>query len=271
MEQIYYSRKRKEFSPHGYRYFFMIAIAVLAGLIPQSVTANISISPTESVQVVTGKVTDDFGAALPGANVLEKGTANGTVTDVEGNYSLTVASSESILVFSFVGTITQEIKVGSQSEINIQLALDSEMLSELVVVGYGTYEKKDITGAVASVKSEDFNKGIITSPEQLLQGKVAGVNVTSASGEPGSQQRISIRGQGSIRSGTTPLVVVDGMVLDNSSTGGATNPLSFLNPDDIETMDVLKDASATAIYMEHGVLTVLLLSQRKKEKQEMRA
>lgn len=219
----------------------------------------------EETQAMTirGTVTDETGSSLPGVNILEKGTSNGTVSDSQGSYQLSVASSQSTIVFSFVGTLTQEVVVGSQNVIHISLISDAATLSEIVVVGYGTQEKKDVTGAVASVRSEDFNRGIISSPEQLVQGKVAGVNVTSASGEPGSRQAITIRGQGSVRTGSTPLFVVDGMALDNSSTGGDTNPLNFLNPQDIESIDVLKDASATAIYGARGANGVVLITTKK--------
>jgi iron complex outermembrane receptor protein len=217
----------------------------------------------QSSVTVSGVVTDETNAPLPGVNIVEKGTTNGTVSNADGAYSLIVRSSQSVLVFSFVGTVTQEVTVGNQSEINMQLLADAATLSEVVVVGYGTQEKKDITGAVASVKSEEFNKGIINTPEQLLQGKVAGVNIISGSGEPGSKQLISIRGQGSVRSGSTPLFVVDGMPLDNSGTGGDINPLNFLNPGDIESIDVLKDASATAIYGARGANGVILITTKK--------
>ena len=247
--------------------FFLAAL--ILGSIPQNVLAETPttslLSAVELIQsrVVSGTVTDDTGSALPGVNILEKGTTNGTVSDTNGKFRISVASSESVLVFSFVGTVTQQVTVGSRDDVSVQLASDAQTLSEIVVVGYGTQEKKDVTGSVASVKSDDFNKGIINSPEQLLQGKVSGVNITSASGEPGSAQRITIRGVGSMRAGVTPLFVVDGMILDNSGTGGAINPLSFLNPQDIETMDVLKDASATAIYGTRGANGVILITTKK--------
>jgi TonB-dependent starch-binding outer membrane protein SusC len=212
---------------------------------------------------VHGKVTDESNSPLPGVSIVERGTNNGTVTDADGNYQIVVASGESVLVFSFVGTKTQQMIVGDQSQISIVLESDIETLGEVVVVGYGTQEKKDITGAVASVKSEDFNRGIINSPEQLLQGKVSGVNVTSASGEPGGPLAISIRGVGGVRTGSTPLFVVDGFALDNSSTGGSTNPLTFLNPQDIQSIDVLKDASATAVYGSRGANGVILITTKK--------
>ena len=234
------------------------------GFYPQALFGKVSDSSFLLQGVtVTGNVTDENGLPLPGVNVIEKSTTNGTVTDADGNYRLTVRSSESLLVFSFVGTVSQQVSVGNRGEINIQLASDAATLSEVVVVGYGTQEKRDVTGSVASVNSEQFNRGIISSPEQLLQGKVAGVNVTSASGEPGANQSITIRGPGGVRTGSTPLFVVDGMPLDNSTTGGSTNPLNFLNPQDIETIDVLKDASATAIYGARGANGVVLITTKK--------
>ena len=137
-------------------------------------------------------------------------------------------------------------------------------MNQVVVVGYGTQNKKDVTGAVKSLKSEAFNKGIINSPQQLLQGKVAGVNVTSASGEPGGILGITIRGPGGVRTGSTPLFVVDGLPLDNSSTGGG-DPLNFINPQDIESIDVLKDASATAIYGARGANGVIINYHQKRQ------
>ncbi len=213
---------------------------------------------------IKGKVTDaENGAGLPGVSVTLKGSSKGTATDLNGDFSIAVPDSKAVLVFSYVGYTLQEVVVGNQSQINIQLKSDTKTLSEVVVVGYGTAKKTDITGAVKSIKSEEFNKGIINSPEQLLQGKVAGVNVTSASGEPGSAQGITIRGPGGVRTGSTPLFVVDGLALDNSGTGGTMNPLTFLNPQDIESIDVLKDASATAIYGSRGANGVVLITTKK--------
>lgn len=250
--------------------FYTIRMRWIAFILAASFAASVTVahageSHLEMFQTIslTGKVLDDTGIPMPGVNVLEKGTSNGTVTDSDGIYSLAVSSREAVVVFSFVGTITQEVVVGDRSTLDVTLVSDAKTLSEIVVIGYGTQERKDVTGAVGTVKSEQFNRGIINSPEQLLQGKVAGVNVTSASGEPGSSQSISIRGQGSVRSGTAPLFVVDGMPLDNSGTGGAINPLNFLNPQDIESMDVLKDASATAIYGARGANGVVLITTKK--------
>ncbi|WOK09171.1 TonB-dependent receptor [Imperialibacter roseus] len=213
--------------------------------------------------VVTGNVTDEEGAAMPGVNILEKGTINGTVSDVNGSYRLNVSSTNAVLVFSFVGAETKEVTVGGQSEISVSLAGSAETLSELVVIGYGTQKKSDVTGAIGSLKSESFNQGVVTNPGQLLQGKVSGVNVTTASGEPGAAQNVIIRGVGSLRSGTQPLYVVDGFLLDNSSQGVDTNPLNFLNPNDIASIDVLKDASATAVYGSRASNGVVVITTKK--------
>lgn len=243
------------------RYLMYTAFMALM-CVPVCLTALPSYTAIQAV-TISGKVTDDAGEALPGVSIIEKGTANGTVSDSDGNYKLTVSSNQSVVVYSFVGTVSQEIIVGDRSTLNVTLVSDAATLSEVVVVGYGTQDKKDVTGAVTSVKSEDFNRGIMNSPEQLLQGKVAGVNVTSASGEPGGTQAITIRGPGGVRTGSTPLFVVDGFPVDNSTTGGATNPLNFLNPQDIESIDVLKDASATAIYGSRGANGVVIITTKK--------
>lgn len=264
MKKIYDLLSNRRLPQRYFRHLIYV-LTFAAGLYPHTAPAHASATPVDLFQgvTVTGVVTDDSGSPLPGVNIVERSTTNGTVTDAEGNYRLTVSSAESVLVFSFVGTVTQQIPVGNKNQIDVQLAADAETLSEVVVVGYGTQEKRDVTGSVASVSSEQFNRGIISSPEQLLQGKVAGVNVTSASGEPGANQSITIRGPGGVRTGSTPLFVVDGMALDNSTTGGSTNPLNFLNPQDIESIDVLKDASATAIYGARGANGVVLITTKK--------
>ncbi|MEO6721209.1 MAG: TonB-dependent receptor [Ferruginibacter sp.] len=212
---------------------------------------------------IRGKVTDaSSGAGLNGASISVKGSTNATTTDANGNYSITVPGDNSILVVSFVGYVTQEVPVNGKSTVDVALASSVNDLAQVVVVGYGTQNKKDITGAVKSLKSGAFNKGIINSPQQLLQGKIAGVNVVSASGEPGGAIGITIRGPGGVRSGNTPLFVVDGIPLDNSLTGRG-DPLNFLNPLDIESIDVLKDASATAIYGARGANGVVLITTKK--------
>ena len=212
---------------------------------------------------VTGVIRDAAtGNALAGASVEVKGTTVRTSTDALGAFSIEVPSSNSVLIITYVGYATQEIVVGNRSQLQISLQSNSAELTQVVVVGYGTQNKKDITGAVKSIRSEAFNKGIVNTPQELLQGKVAGVNVTSASGEPGGILGITIRGPGGVRTGSTPLFVVDGLPLDNSSTGGG-DPLNFINPQDIESIDVLKDASATAIYGSRGANGVIIITTKK--------
>lgn len=213
---------------------------------------------------ITGRVTDvSTGEPLIGCTVGVEGTSIGTTTDVDGLYTLSVDTETPILVFSFVGYQTQKVTVNDQTNVDIALTLEDLTLSEVVVVGYGSTTERNLTGSVKSLKADDLNRGIVNSPEQLLQGRVSGVNVVSASGEPGSAQRITIRGPGGVRTGSTPLFVLDGLALDNAGTGGASNPLTFLNPDDIESIDVLKDASATAIYGARGANGVILITTKK--------
>jgi iron complex outermembrane receptor protein len=212
---------------------------------------------------VAGKVTDEQNVPLPGASVVEKGTSNGTTTDFDGNFTIEVADGNAVLEVSYIGYATLESPLNGQSNVSIQLLVDSAQLEEVVVVGYGTQRRKDVTGAIASVKSESFNKGVVANAGQLLQGKVSGVNVSSSSGEPGASQDIIIRGVGSLRSGTTPLYVVDGFPIDNSGNGMATNPLNFINPQDIASIDVLKDASAAAIYGARAANGVIVITTKK--------
>jgi len=222
-------------------------------------------------QEVTGTVSDANGP-LPGASVVVKGTTTGTQTDFDGNYSIE-AGSDATLVFSYVGFKTQEIAVNGQSTINANLVEDAEALEEVIVIGYGTTTIKDATGAVAAVTAEDFNGGVIASPEQLIQGKTAGVNITQSSGEPGAGISINIRGSNSVRGNNNPLFVVDGVPLSgentapqgNAGNGGGTatrNPLNFLNPADIESISILKDASSTAIYGSRGANGVVIITTK---------
>ncbi len=223
-------------------------------------------------QTVTGRVTAaDDGSGIPGVNILEKGTSNGSVTDADGNFRISVGSNAT-LVFSFVGYSTQEVAVGGQRTLNVSLQSDVTSLSEVVVIGYGEVRVKDATGAVASVSSKDFNGGIIASPEQLIQGKTAGVQITQSTGAPGAGIQIRIRGTNSIRSNNNPLFVVDGVPLSGGTqpssadvgygTIADTNPLNFLNPSDIESMSILKDASATAIYGSRGANGVVIITTK---------
>jgi TonB-linked SusC/RagA family outer membrane protein len=214
-------------------------------------------------QPVNGTVKDAAsGQPLAGATIAVKGGTASTVSDARGAFTISVSDNNSILTISYVGYATQEMRVGNTRNPEITLLPNSAELNQVVVVGYGTQNRRDVTGAVKTIKSESFNKGIINSPQQLLQGKVAGVNVTSASGEPGANTGITVRGPGGVRTGSTPLFVVDGLPLDNSSTGGG-DPLNFINPQDIESIDVLKDASATAIYGARGANGVIIITTKR--------
>ncbi|WP_339705635.1 TonB-dependent receptor [uncultured Kriegella sp.] len=216
-----------------------------------------------SQTTVSGTVSDTQNVPLAGATVLEKGTLNGATTDFDGNFTLEVSDGDAVLVVSYLGYATLEVPTNGQSSIDVQLQDDASQLDEVVVVGYGTQKIKDVTGAVKRVTSEDFNKGVVNNAGQLIQGKAAGVNVTSSSGEPGSGQRIVIRGQGTIRQGSGPLFVLDGFPLGLAGTGSGGSPLNFINSDDIESIDVLKDASATAIYGSRGANGVIIITTKK--------
>ena len=214
-------------------------------------------------RTISGTVRDaGNGKPLTGATISVKGGTRNSVTDTKGVFTISVPDNSGILIISYIGYETKELSVGGSNSFEIALQASSAELNQVVVVGYGTQRKKDITGAVKSLKSESFNKGIINAPQQLLQGKVAGVNVTSASGEPGGILGITVRGPGGVRTGSTPLFVVDGFPLDNSSTGGG-DPLNFINSADIETIDVLKDASATAIYGARGANGVIIITTKR--------
>jgi len=214
---------------------------------------------TEALQAqaieVRGTVTDESGEPLPGVSILEKGTANGTVTDLDGQYVLQVASSESVLVFSFIGMQNVERSVGTGGQLNVIMATDTQSLEEFVVIGYGTQKKKEITSSVASVTSEDFVQGGMRSPLELIQGKVAGLNINRTQGSnPNEGTAIQLRGVTSFKGTTQPLIVIDGV------PGGS---LDLLQQDDIESFDVLKDGSAAAIYGTRGNAGVILITTKK--------
>jgi TonB-dependent starch-binding outer membrane protein SusC len=212
---------------------------------------------------VTGKVTSgDDGSALPGVSILEKGTTNGTVTDVNGSYSINTGEN-AVLVFSFVGFTTQEVPVAGRSAIDITLAGDVTALTEVVVIGYGELQKKDVTGSIVAIDTKDFNRGVIASPQDLLVGKVAGLQVTSNNGAPGSGSTIRIRGGSSLKASNDPLIVIDGFPVDNSVISGSPNALATINPNDIESFTVLKDASATAIYGSRASNGVIIITTKK--------
>ncbi|ULT43691.1 TonB-dependent receptor plug domain-containing protein [Niabella defluvii] len=189
---------------------------------------------------VTGKVTEDVSnLPVSGATVEVKGTNYATVTDSAGNYRLTVPEGSGTLVFSFVGYASLELPV-TGNIVNAVLVHTTGSMESVVVIGYGTARKKDLTGAVATVSAKDFQKGNITTPDQLIAGKVSGVAITSNGGRPGQGSTIRIRGGSSLNASNDPLIVIDGVPVDNGTISGAANPLSFINPNDIESFTVLR-------------------------------
>ena len=212
-----------------------------------------SLQAVAQERTVSGRVTSaEEGEGLPGVNILIKGTATGSVTDFDGRYSLTV-SDDAVLVFSFIGFTTQEVTVGSQSVIDIALAVDVTTLAEIVVTGYGTQERKEITSSIASIKEKDFNRGMVNSPAQLIQGKVAGLTITKPGGDPNDGYTIRLRGVSTFGANQEPLVVIDGIV---------GSSLSSVDPADIASIDVLKDGSAAAIYGTRGSSGVILITTK---------
>ncbi|MFI2744553.1 SusC/RagA family TonB-linked outer membrane protein [Zhouia sp. PK063] len=218
---------------------------------------------SQTQQNLKGTITEDgTNTPLPGVNIVVKGTTKGTITDFDGNYEIVVDKGD-VLVFSSIGYSTKEITYTGQASLNLTLAQDVAKLDEVVIVGYGQVKKKDATGAVNQISTEDFNKGPVVTAGELMTGKVAGVTVTSSGGAPGAGQNIIIRGQGSLSLTSSPLYVVDGVPIDNGAIGGSRNPLDFINPNDIESMTVLKDASSTAIYGSRAANGVVLITTKK--------
>jgi iron complex outermembrane receptor protein len=212
---------------------------------------------------VTGKVTDaSDGLPLPGVTVLIKGSTTGTISDVDGNYRITVEPNTT-LVFSFIGYENQEILVQPNTTVNVALEFSSTVLDELVVIGYGVQKKEDATGSVAAVSTKEFNRGAMNTPTELLSGKIAGVQITTNGGAPGQGTTIRIRGGSSLSADNDPLIVIDGVPVDNEDISGTRDPLSTINPNDIETFTVLKDASATAIYGSRASNGVILITTKK--------
>lgn len=209
---------------------------------------------------VKGIVKDKAGEPIIGANVLVKGTTHGTITDFDGNFQLNVQTGD-ILVFSFIGYQAQELPAAAQ--MNVILKDDTELLDEVVVIGYGVAKKNDLTGSVTAIKPDEKNRGLVTNAQDMMQGKIAGVNVTTGGGAPGTGASIRIRGGSSLNASNDPLIVIDGLAMDNSGVKGLSNPLSMVNPADIETFTVLKDASATAIYGSRGSNGVIIITTKK--------
>ncbi|UJH68562.1 TonB-dependent receptor [Allomuricauda sp. SCSIO 65647] len=236
------------------------------------ITAN---APPQEREI-SGTVTDANGTPLPGASIVEKGTTNGTESDFDGNFSIIVTDENAVLVISYIGFTSQEITVSGQSNFNIILQESTAALDEIVVIGYGTQLKSDLTGSISSLRTDDFNPGANVSVDQLLQGRAAGVQISQASSAPGGGLSIRIRGASSLNAGNEPLYVIDGYPIDNSpnlfsstiaaqvaNNNSPRNPLNALNPADIESIEILKDASATAIYGSRGANGVIMITTKK--------
>ena len=242
------------------------------------IIALVASAVTLSAQVVVkGVVSDNTGLGVIGASVMEKGTSNGAITDLDGNYEIKV-SQGATLIFSSIGYVTQEIVVGENTTINVVLKEDSELLDEVVVVGYGTMKKSDLAGASVSMKEDAIKGSLITNIDQSLQGRAAGVQSVATSGAPGSSSSIRVRGQATINANAEPLYVIDGVIMQGGGQSGADfglgdalgngsvstiSPLSTINPSDIVSMEILKDASATAIYGAQGANGVILITTKR--------
>ena len=207
---------------------------------------------------VSGTVTDDDNNPLPGVNIVEKGTTNGSVTDINGNYKLTIKGAESVLQFSYLGYLNEEFIVGNQQKIDVMLIDDILRLDDVVVIGYGTAKKSDLTGAITSIKPKDLNTAGISNAAQMMQGRVTGLYVSSHDQNPGATPEFILRGASSFQSGEAgqPLVVIDGFPMESTSS------INTINPNDIEQIDVLKDASATAIYGSRGANGVIIITTK---------
>ncbi|HSP40320.1 MAG TPA: SusC/RagA family TonB-linked outer membrane protein [Gillisia sp.] len=214
-------------------------------------------------QTVSGTVTESgTGLPVPGVNILVKGTTNGTTTDFDGNYSLSNLTQNDVLVFSFLGFVTQEIPYAGRTNIDVQLNESEAALEEVVLIGYGSTTRQDATGAVEKISPEQFNRGAVISPEQLIAGKSAGVRITPPS-EPGGGAEIRIRGGSSLSGNNSPLIVVDGVPLDQRGVSGVRNQLNAINPDEIEDFVILKDAAATSIYGSRASNGVILITTKR--------
>lgn len=211
---------------------------------------------------VTGHVTDETGEDLIGATIMEKGTSNGTSADLEGNFSITVPSNATLVV-SYVGYDPMDVPVKGQTHLNIVMKQNATVLAETVVIGYGTVKKQDATGAVAVISPDDVEAGISTSAQDLLVGASPGVVVTTNGGDPTGSATIRIRGGASLNASNDPLIVIDGVPMSNMNNGAGGNPMSNLNPNNIESMTILKDASATAIYGSRASNGVIIITTKK--------
>lgn len=237
---------------------FLRPTAILFYLLLLSISSAIA-----QTRTVSGIVQDEKNQPLAGITVSSKGAGPGTTTNASGKFSLNLPDAVRVLVFSGVGFVEQEVSLGGETSITVTMLTSQQTLSDVVVIGYGTVRKKELTGAIATVNAKDFQKGTLTTPEQLIAGKVAGVSVTSNSGSPGAGSTIRIRGGASLNASNDPLIVIDGVPITNTNIYGASNPLSLVNPNDIESFTVLKDAASTAIYGSRASNGVILITTKK--------
>ncbi|GAB3549062.1 SusC/RagA family TonB-linked outer membrane protein [Spirosoma fluminis] len=212
---------------------------------------------------ISGQVKDETGTGLPGVSIVLKGSTQGTTSDAEGNYTVAVTGANPVIVFSYVGYLSQEVAVGSRSTVDVSLKADDKTLDEIVVIGYGTQRKSDLTGAVATVKQSQLLERPASSLNQALSGRMPGVQVNTNSGRPGGRSTIRIRGFSSINSSNNPLYVVDGVMLPQGTQSQFSSAIDYINPNDIVSVEVLKDASSTAIYGARGANGVILVTTKK--------
>ncbi len=251
-------------------FLIVILITVIIAQIPVKASALYSIAKFQSDQAVKGTVVTEDGNTLPGVSVKLKGTSAATVTDINGKFTIKLHNVDGVLIFSYVGYKTQEV-LASQATMNVVMIADSKGLSEIVVIGYGTTRKSDLTGSVSSITADELKSTPVTSFDQALQGRAAGVQVTQNSGKPGAETSIRIRGTSSINAGNEPLYVIDGMLVNSDggnmttgvNLGPAISPLSSINPGDIESIEILKDASSTAMYGSRGANGVVLITTKR--------
>ena len=220
-----------------------------------------SVSVAAQKMVVKGNILDKDNQPIIGANILEKGTSNGTISDLDGNFTLSITNPKTTLVVTYIGY--KNVEMPASAKMKIVMTEDSEMLEDVVVIGYGSVKKSDATGSVTAIKPDDFNKGLRTTAQDALVGKVPGVNVVPSSGAPGTGATIRIRSGASLSASNDPLIVIDGVPVDNSTIEGGGNVIGGINPDDIETFTVLKDASATAIYGSRASNGVIVITTKK--------
>lgn len=248
-----------------------ISIWVLFASIFLSTNVNITFAQNVNTMPVSGLIVDEKGEPVIGVSIFIKNSSIGTITDIDGNFKLAVPAG-SKLTISYIGYVAQEITVGDKLSLKIVLVEDAKKLEEVVVVGYGTVNKRSFSGSVSTVKSEDLSALKTLSPTQALQGRAAGVNVTTTSGTPGAPTKINIRGVNSINAGTDPLWIIDGLPmysgrgLEASTSSVSQDPMSMINPNDIESMEVLKDAAATAIYGSRGSNGVIIITTKSGKK-----